>query len=60
MLDQDGVLALATPAAEGLKVHSRVQLLERFAWTPPTLAGTRLYVRDRKTLVALDLPRSGT
>jgi hypothetical protein len=55
VLDQDGVLALATPSAQGLTVHSRVQLLERFAWTPPTLAGTRLYLRDRKTIVALDL-----
>jgi len=25
------------------------------AWTPPTLAGTALYVRDRKTIMALDL-----
>ena len=55
VLDQDGVLALATPSPDGLKVHSRVQLLERFAWTPPTLVGTRLYVRDRRTLMALDL-----
>ena len=25
------------------------------AWTPPTLAGTALYVRDRKTMAAFDL-----
>ncbi len=25
------------------------------AWTPPTLVGTKLYVRDRKNIVALDL-----
>ena len=55
VLDQDGVLALATPSAQGLTVHSRVQLLERFAWTPPTLVGPRLYVRDRKTMMAVDL-----
>ena len=55
VLDQDGVLALATPSAQGLTVHSRVQLLERFAWTPPTLVDTRLYLRDRKTIMALDL-----
>jgi hypothetical protein len=59
-LDQDGVLALATPSAQGLTVQSRVQLLERFAWTPPTLVGTRLYLRDRKTIVALDLGRSAS
>jgi len=60
VLDQDGVLALTTPSAQGLTVHSRVQLLERFAWTPPTLVGTRLYVRDRKTIVALDLGQSAS
>jgi outer membrane protein assembly factor BamB len=55
ILDQDGGLALATPSPKGLRVHSRVSLLQSLAWTPPTLVGTRLYVRDRKTLMALDL-----
>lgn len=55
MLDEDGNLALATPTKEGLKIHSKVQLLTKTAWTPPTLVGTRLYVRDRKTIRALGL-----
>jgi outer membrane protein assembly factor BamB len=55
ILDEDGHLLLATPTPEGLKVHSRVALLSGNAWTAPTLAGTRLYVRDRKTVVALEL-----
>ena len=55
LLDEDGNLLLASPTAEGLKVHSKVALLNSNAWTVPTLAGTRLYVRDRKTVVALDL-----
>ncbi|HKY04388.1 MAG TPA: PQQ-binding-like beta-propeller repeat protein [Blastocatellia bacterium] len=55
MLDEDGNLALATPTPEGLKVHSKVALMTNRSWTAPTLAGTRLYVRDRKTIVALDL-----
>jgi len=25
------------------------------SWTPPTLVGTRLYLRDRRTMMALDL-----
>jgi hypothetical protein len=25
------------------------------AWTPPTLVGTTLYVRDRRNIMALDL-----
>ena len=57
ILDQEGVLALATASRDGLKVLSKVQLLERLAWTPPTIAGTRLYLRDRKNVMALDLGR---
>jgi hypothetical protein len=30
-------------------------VMDRTAWTPPALAGTKLYVRDRKTIAALDL-----
>ncbi|MND01662.1 hypothetical protein D3C83_207400 [compost metagenome] len=55
MLNEDGELRLATPADSGLTIHSRVPLLSKAAWTPPTLAGTTLYARDRKTLIALDL-----
>jgi len=55
MLDEDGNLMLATPGADGLKIHSRVQLLTNTAWTPPALAGTKLYLRDRKTIMALEL-----
>jgi outer membrane protein assembly factor BamB len=55
VLDEDGVLALATVSPSGLTVRSRVQLLDRVAWTPPSLAGHTLYVRDRRNLIALDL-----
>jgi outer membrane protein assembly factor BamB len=55
ILDEDGVLALGTPTATGLTVHARVQLLNKVAWTPPTLAGRTLYIRDRTNLMALDL-----
>ena len=54
-LDEDGNLALASPTAESLTVHSRVELLKGNAWTVPTLAGTKLYVRDRKNIMALEL-----
>ena len=55
ILDENGVLALATPTEEGLEVHSQVQLLDRYAWTAPSLVGTILYVRDRENVMALDL-----
>lgn len=55
IVDEDGDLALATPTQQGLKVHARTELLTENAWTPPTLVGTKLYIRDRKNIVALDL-----
>ena len=55
LLDEEGRLALATLTPEALVVHSSVQLLDKPAWTPPTLVGTRLYLRDKRRLMALDL-----
>ena len=56
LLDEDGTLALVTVTPKGLKVHSRgEQVALNNSWTPPTLAGTTLYVRDRKNIVAFDL-----
>ena len=49
ILDEDGNLGLATVSPQGLKVLARAAVLSNVAWTPPTLAGTTLYVRDRKT-----------
>ena len=48
-------LALATVSPAGLKVISKTSLMKNLAWTVPTLVGTKLYVRDRRTIVALDL-----
>jgi outer membrane protein assembly factor BamB len=55
VLDEDGTLGLATVSPQGLKVLARAPILEHLSWTPPTLAGTTLYVRDRKTMAAFDL-----
>ena len=55
ILDEDGQLILATPTAEGLTVQSKVNLLSNQSWTVPSLSGTRLYVRDRKNILALEL-----
>jgi len=55
ILDEDGQLLLATATQEGLTVISKTQLLGNQAWTVPSLAGTRLYVRDRKNIMALEL-----
>jgi outer membrane protein assembly factor BamB len=58
VLDEDGNLAIATPGETGLTIHAKAQVLEHTAWTAPTLCATTLYLRDRLTIVALDLGRS--
>ena len=55
LLDEDGNLALATPGDTGLVVHAKAQILDGRSWTAPTLSGTRLFVRNQKEIVALDL-----
>jgi outer membrane protein assembly factor BamB len=55
VVDEDGNLALADFTPQGLKVLSRVALLHSNAWTAPSIAGTRLYLRDRTSMMALDL-----
>ena len=51
----DVILHLASLSPDGLKEKSRVQVLENLAWTPPSIGGTRLYLRDRKSIVVLEL-----
>lgn len=55
ILDEDGNLALATASPTELKVISKANVLKNLAWTAPTLVGTKLYLRDRKTITAFDL-----
>ncbi|MEK6675251.1 MAG: PQQ-binding-like beta-propeller repeat protein [Planctomycetota bacterium] len=55
ILDEDGNLALATAKPEGLTVHSKAKVAESVSWTVPTLVGKTLYLRDKKTITALDL-----
>jgi hypothetical protein len=55
ILDEDGTLGLATASPSGLQVLATSPILDSIAWTPPTLVGTRLYVRDRKTIASFEL-----
>jgi outer membrane protein assembly factor BamB len=57
LLDEDGTLAIADVSPQGIKVLSRADVLTKTAWTVPTLDGTKLYVRDRKEITALELGR---
>lgn len=57
ILDEEGLLYLATASPEALVVQARTRILERVAWTVPTVVGTRLYARDNRRVVALELGR---
>jgi len=55
ILDEDGDLALARLAPEGVTILSQAKVFETTSWSSPTLVGTTLYARDREKIVALDL-----
>jgi outer membrane protein assembly factor BamB len=57
VVDEDGGVSLATFSPAGAKVISKFSLLEHNAWTAPALVGTKLYVRDRKSIAALEVGR---
>jgi outer membrane protein assembly factor BamB len=54
-LDQEGNLMIAHPSPQGFKIAAKAALLTNNAWTPPTLVGSRLYIRDRRTMMVVDL-----
>jgi outer membrane protein assembly factor BamB len=54
-LDQDGNLMLAHPSPQGFQIAAKFELLTSIAWTPPVLVGTKLYIRDRKSIMAVEL-----
>jgi outer membrane protein assembly factor BamB len=55
LLDEDGQLALLTVSPDGMTVRSKCDVADRTAWAAPTLAGTTLFIRDRKNIMAFDL-----
>jgi outer membrane protein assembly factor BamB len=55
VLDEEGILGITTVSATGMKVLARAQILTSLSWTVPTLAGKRLYVRDRQSIAAFDV-----
>jgi len=55
ILDEDGVLYLARATPEELIIVSKTQLLNRVAWTVPTIVGKTMYVRDNEQILAVDL-----
>lgn len=54
-LDQTGTLMIAHPSPQGFKIAAQAPLLSQLSWTPPVVVGTRAYLRDRRTMMAVDL-----
>jgi len=60
ILDEEGWLGLARLNPDrSLKILSKARVLSENAWTVPTLVDGRLYLRDRKVIMALDAGTSG-
>ena len=55
VLDENGQLALVRLSPQGMHVVAKTTVLERLSWTAPTLIGTNLYLRDQRSIVAIDL-----
>lgn len=56
VLDEEGKIGLVTLSPEGMKVVSLWKSpLVSPAWTPPTLSGKSLFIRDRASIVAYSL-----
>ena len=56
-LDQEGRLGLARVSPEGFGLLDSHQLTDSGSWTLPTLVDGRLYVRNRKQILAVDLAK---
>jgi outer membrane protein assembly factor BamB len=54
ILDEDGNLGVGLASPERFQAQAKWPLLSSVAWSPPTLVGNRLYLRDRKVIMALE------
>ena len=57
-LDEEGKLTIARVTPEGLDVLASAQITESISWTLPTLVSTKLYLRDNKHILAVDLAKT--
>ena len=55
ILGEYGKLALAEASPEGYKEEASCQIVDRKCWTVPVLADGRLYMRDEKMVMCLDM-----
>ena len=59
VLSDSGVVALARADPDGYQEAGRRQVMEGRAWTSPSLANGRLYVRDFDEIVSLEVGGAG-
>lgn len=60
VLSESGKLVVGEATPDGFTETGAIQVLEGAkAWTPPTVAGGRIFVRHQKELVALDARAAG-
>ncbi|HET6373352.1 MAG TPA: PQQ-binding-like beta-propeller repeat protein [Candidatus Polarisedimenticolia bacterium] len=55
VFSENGLLALVEATPEAYKEKARAQILEGRTWTMPSLADRKLFLRNQKLMVALDL-----
>lgn len=55
LLDEDGTLAIVRLSPKGVTTVARAPVMDATSWTPPTVVGSRVFLRDRKSMVALSL-----
>ena len=59
LLSDNGRLALAQATPDGFREKAGVNVLDGRSWTMPTLANGRVFVRDMRKIVCLDLSPGG-
>ncbi len=55
ILTERGQLVQAKATSEGFEEEGRFQAIEGKSWTAPGLAGGKLYIRNLKQMMSLDL-----
>ena len=55
MLGDEGTLALVEANPTAYREKGRVQIFDGKTWTAPSLSGGKLYLRDQKQVVSLDI-----
>ena len=54
-MDENGQFVIARFSPQGAEILDAYQLLNRVSWTAPTLVGTRIYMRDKEHILAVEL-----